>query len=43
MKIEEAEGVCKHRSKWKEVIFAYPNGRDVMYVVCGGFVKKTPG
>jgi hypothetical protein len=26
MKVEEAKGVCKDRSKWKEVISAYPNG-----------------
>jgi hypothetical protein len=24
MTVEEAEGVCKDRSKWKEVISAYP-------------------
>jgi hypothetical protein len=27
MKVEEAKGVCKDRSKWKEVISAYPNGK----------------
>jgi hypothetical protein len=33
MTVEEAKGVCKDRSKWKEVILAYPKGkRDVMYV-----------
>jgi hypothetical protein len=26
MKVEEAKGVCRDRSKWKEVISAYPNG-----------------
>jgi hypothetical protein len=26
MKMEEAKGVCKDRSKWKEVISAYPKG-----------------
>jgi hypothetical protein len=24
MTVEEAKGVCKDRSKWKEVISAYP-------------------
>jgi hypothetical protein len=24
--VEEAKGVCKDRSKWKEVISAYPKG-----------------
>jgi hypothetical protein len=35
MRVEEAKGVCKDRSKWKEVISSYPNGklRDVMYVL----------
>jgi hypothetical protein len=34
MTVEEAKGVCKDRSKWKEVISAHPKekGRDVMYV-----------
>jgi hypothetical protein len=32
MKVEEAKGVCKDCCKWKELIPAYPNGRDVMYV-----------
>jgi hypothetical protein len=34
MTVEEAKGVCKDRSNWKEVTFAYPkgNGRDIMYV-----------
>jgi hypothetical protein len=27
MTVEEAKGVCKDRSKWKEVISAYPNGK----------------
>jgi hypothetical protein len=27
MKMEEAKGMCKNRSKWKEVISAYPNGK----------------
>jgi hypothetical protein len=27
MKVHEAKGVCKDRSKWKEVISAYPNGK----------------
>jgi hypothetical protein len=27
MKVQEAKGVCKDRSKWKEVISAYPNGK----------------
>jgi hypothetical protein len=26
MKVEEAKGVCKDRSNWKEVLFVYPNG-----------------
>jgi hypothetical protein len=34
MTVEEAKSVSKNRSKWKEVISAYPmgNGRDVMIV-----------
>jgi hypothetical protein len=34
MTVEEAKGVCKDHSKWKEVISAYPKGnrRDVLYV-----------
>jgi hypothetical protein len=27
MKVQEAKGVCKDRSKWKEVISGYPNGK----------------
>jgi hypothetical protein len=27
MTVEEAKGVCKDRSKWKEVISAYPKGK----------------
>jgi hypothetical protein len=27
MKVQEAKGVCNDRSKWKEVISAYPNGK----------------
>jgi hypothetical protein len=27
--MQEAKGVCKDRSKWKEVISAYPNGKRV--------------
>jgi hypothetical protein len=27
MTVEEAEGVCKDRIKWKEVISAYPKGK----------------
>jgi hypothetical protein len=27
MKVQEAKGVCKDRSKWKEVISTYPNGK----------------
>jgi hypothetical protein len=27
MKVEEGKDVCKDRSKWKEVISAYPNGK----------------
>jgi hypothetical protein len=27
MTVQEAKGVCKDRSKWKEVISAYPNGK----------------
>jgi hypothetical protein len=25
--VQEAKGVCKDRSKWKEAISAYPNGK----------------
>jgi hypothetical protein len=34
MTVEEAKGVYKDRSKWKEVISAYPKGKggDVMYL-----------
>jgi hypothetical protein len=28
MKVQEAKGVCKDRSKWKEVISAYLNGKQ---------------
>jgi hypothetical protein len=28
LKVKEARGVCKERSKWKEVISAYPNGKQ---------------
>jgi hypothetical protein len=44
MKVEEAKGVCKDRSKWKEVISANPmgNGRVVMYV-CMYAYKNTSG
>jgi hypothetical protein len=31
---EEAKGVCKDRSKWKEVISAYPKGKRVLCYVC---------
>jgi hypothetical protein len=27
MTVKEAKGVCKDRSKWKEVTSAYPKGR----------------
>jgi hypothetical protein len=27
MTVEEAKGVCKDRSKWKEVTSVYPNGK----------------
>jgi hypothetical protein len=27
MTVEEAKDVCKDRSKWKEVISAYPKGK----------------
>jgi hypothetical protein len=27
MKVQEAKGVCKDRSQWKEVISAYCNGK----------------
>jgi hypothetical protein len=27
MKVQEAKGVCKDRSKWKEVISVYPKGK----------------
>jgi hypothetical protein len=27
MTVEEVKGVCKDRSKWKEVISAYPKGK----------------
>jgi hypothetical protein len=27
MTVEEAKGVCKDRSKWKEVTSAYPKGK----------------
>jgi hypothetical protein len=28
MTVEEAKGVCKNHSKWKEVISAYPKGKQ---------------
>jgi hypothetical protein len=27
MKVQEAKGVCKDRSKWKELTSAYPKGK----------------
>jgi hypothetical protein len=27
MKVDETRGLCKDRSKWKEVISVYPNGK----------------
>jgi hypothetical protein len=32
--VEEVKGVCKDRSKWKEVISAYPKGKRVSCCVC---------
>jgi hypothetical protein len=34
MKLKEAKSVCKDRSKWKEVISAYPNGKPAFRYVC---------
>jgi hypothetical protein len=34
MTVEEAKGVCKDRSKWKEGIFAYPKGKWAWWYVC---------
>jgi hypothetical protein len=34
MTVEEAKGVCKDRSKWKEVISAYPKGKRAWCYVC---------
>jgi hypothetical protein len=34
MKVQEAKDVCKDRSKWKEVISAYPNGKRALCYVC---------
>jgi hypothetical protein len=34
MTVEQAKGVCKDRSKWKEVISAYPKGKRAWYYVC---------
>jgi hypothetical protein len=33
-KVEKAKGVCKDRSRWKEVISAYPNGQQAWGYVC---------
>jgi hypothetical protein len=34
MTVEEAKDVCKDRSKWKEVISAYPKGKRASHYVC---------
>jgi hypothetical protein len=34
MTVEEGKDVCKDRSKWKEVISAYPKGKRAWYYVC---------
>jgi hypothetical protein len=34
LKVEEAKGVAKDRSKWKEVISAYLNGKRTIVYVC---------
>jgi hypothetical protein len=33
MTLEEAKGVCKDRSKWKEAIPAYPKGKRALCYV----------
>jgi hypothetical protein len=33
MTVEEAKGVCKDRSKWKEVISAYPKGKQALITI----------
>ena len=27
MNVDEARGVCKDRSRWRSVVFAYPHGK----------------
>jgi hypothetical protein len=34
MRVEEAKGVCGDRSKWKEVISAYPSRKQAWWYVC---------
>jgi hypothetical protein len=34
MTVEEAKGVCKDRSKWKEGISAYPKGKRAWCILC---------
>jgi hypothetical protein len=34
MTVEEAQGVCKDRNKWKEGISAYPKGKRAWCYVC---------
>jgi hypothetical protein len=41
MTVEEAKGVCKHRSKWKQVISAYPKVCMVVCVVSGTEQMKS--
>ena len=33
MKVEEAKGVCQDRSKWKDVVSAYPNAKKAYVYV----------
>jgi hypothetical protein len=34
MTVEEAKVVWKERSKWKEVISAYPKGKQAYIILC---------
>ena len=34
MNVDEARGVCKDRSRWRSVVFAYPHGKKAWVYVC---------
>ena len=34
MNVDEAEGVCKDRSRWRSVVSDYPHGKKPYVYVC---------